>query len=191
MAWRTFIAIELPASVRERLQAPIDALAPIGDALRGGRPEGIHLTLHFLGAVEEGSIAELADRVGAALRGQQPLTVEVAGVGAFPSIPRAQVLYADIGGPQRERLIALQASIRPALEGAGLPIEARPFKPHLTLARARRPLRAEERRAVEAWSEKWKPVRFGQMDVGGVSLFRSELGGGPPRYTTLREFPLQ
>lgn len=189
MGWRTFIAIELDAPLSEALRLPIQGLAGIAP-VRPSTPAGIHLTLHFLGAIDPGRVDELAQRIGPPVGGRPPFRVEVRGVGAFPSVRRPQVFYASLEPSQTEPLIGLQAALRPALLAAGLPIEARPFRPHLTLGRARRPLQPDEARAVEAWQRRWGQSAFGTLAVTEVVLMRSELGGGPPRYSALHRFPL-
>ena len=190
MAWRTFIAIELDAPLIEALRAPIQGLDGIA-AVRPSAAAGIHLTLNFLGTVDPGRVDELAQWIGPLVAGRPRFEVEVRGVGAFPSVRRPQVLYADLARSRAEPLIGLQAALRPALLAAGLPIEARPFKPHLTLGRARRPLKPDEVRAVEAWLRRWEPSVFGTQAVTEAVLMRSELGGGPPRYSALHRFPLE
>ncbi|HYM51003.1 MAG TPA: RNA 2',3'-cyclic phosphodiesterase [Candidatus Limnocylindrales bacterium] len=188
--WRTFIAIALPSPLQQALRAPIAGLADV-DAARTSAVDRIHLTLHFLGNLSPDAVAELGDRIAPRLVEQPPFEVEVAGVGAFPSLRRPQTLYADLREPGLDRVIGLQASLRPALEEAGLAVDRRAYRPHLTLARLRRPPRAQERRRLEEWAATLRDARFGALQVDRVSLMRSELGGGPPRYTELRTFPLQ
>jgi 2'-5' RNA ligase len=84
----------------------------------------------------------------------------------------------------------LQGELGDALRRAGVPLEDR-FHAHLTLARVRRPLRAPERTALPDWSDRWAGAAFGEIPVDQVRLMRSQLGGGPARYTTLATFDLQ
>jgi 2'-5' RNA ligase len=116
--------------------------------------------------------------------------LDAQGVGAFPGVGRPRVVWAGIAGADLPRLIALQAELGAGLRSAGVNVEDR-FSAHLTLARARRPLRAAERAALRDWSTKWSSAAFGDLPVEQVRLMRSQLGGGPARYTTLATFDLQ
>ncbi len=113
------------------------------------------------------------------------------GVGAFPAITRPRVLWAGITGADLPRLKALQAELGGALRTAGVTVDGERFHPHLTLGRVRRPLRAPERAVLREWSTRWDAATFGEVPVDRVRLMRSQLGGGPPRYTTLTTFDLQ
>ena len=188
--WRAFIAAELTPELLGALRPALESLSEV-PALRGSAPHAIHLTLHFLGSLDPGLLDELAERAALVVAPFPPFDVLVRGVGAFPSTRRPQVLYAGVEQPEGEPLLVLQGAITPVIAGLGLPVESRPFKPHLTLARARRQLSRDEMARVEAWSRRWGADRFGPLVIREVALLRSELGGGPPRYTTLRRFPLQ
>jgi len=72
-----------------------------------------------------------------------------------------------------------------------VPVEDRRFRPHLTLARIARPLRAPERRRLQDWSAAWRDIDLGGLPVTEVYLMRSQLGGGPPRYSRLATFALK
>ncbi len=120
-----------------------------------------------------------------------PIRLVARGVGAFPSVSRAQVVWAGISGTELPRLVALQGDLSDRLRQAGVPVEDRRFRPHLTLARVQRPLRAPERRRLQEWSSAWGDIDLGELPVTEVRLMRSQLGGGPPRYSTLASFALK
>jgi 2'-5' RNA ligase len=101
------------------------------------------------------------------------------------------VLWAGIIGADLPRLNALHAKLGDALRTAGVTVEGERFHPHLTLGRVRRPLKAAERAELREWSVQWGAATFGEVPVDRVQLMRSQLGGGPPRYTTLAAFDLQ
>lgn len=127
-ARRLFIALDLPAAVEHRL-AGIVAAAPTG--VRPTPAGQVHLTLHFLGDVAESRI----DAVRGALNAVRspPLILDLAGVGRFPPRGRPTVLWAGVV-PHRA-LTDLHARLAEAIGAAGLPVERRPFVPHVTLAR--------------------------------------------------------
>ena len=187
--WRVFIAIEVPHAVREALRAPVAALQPLSASMRINPVERMHLTLHFLGQLPPTDVEQLQPALTRAAAGHQRFRLTAQGIGAFPGLGRPQVLWAGIEGDDLGRLVALQTELGSALRAAGLPIEDR-FHPHLTLARARRPPRDQERKLLRDWSAQWGALPFGEVPVEAVQLMRSQLGAGPPRYTTLATFPL-
>jgi RNA 2',3'-cyclic 3'-phosphodiesterase len=188
--WRVFLAIDVPQAVREGLRQPIAGLQPLNAALRVNPVERMHLTLHFLGHLPRPDVEGLVPALAEVAARHRRLRLAAQGVGAFPGISRPQVLWAGIAGDDRPRLSALQMELGAALSASKLPVDDR-FHPHLTLARARRPPRGEERTWLRAWAERWSSAAFGDLPVEAVHLMRSQLGAGPPRYSTLATFPLQ
>jgi 2'-5' RNA ligase len=188
--WRVFIAVTIPPEVRAELQRPVEALQPLGEATRINRVDRIHLTLHFLGHRPVAEVEQLSTRLGAATFARRRLAVAARGVGAFPSWKRPNVLWAGITGDELPQLVALQAELGAELARAGIPLEDR-FHPHLTLARVRARLVGQRRRLLDEWAAAWRDADLGEIPVDAVYLMRSELGAGPPRYSTLASFPLK
>ncbi len=178
--WRVFLAIEVPGAVREALT----------DVVRINAIERIHLTLHFLGHLPRADVEQLQPALAPVVGRHQRLRLTAEGVGAFPDIRRPRVLWAGIAGADLPKLIALQTEMGDALRTAGLTLEDR-FHPHLTLARVPRPLKAPVRELLRDWSNEWARAVFGDIPVEHVRLMRSQLGGGPARYTALTTFDLQ
>jgi len=188
--WRLFVAIELPDSIREALEAPLHSLDPLDSVVRRSQRSGIHLTLAFLGMVDSTRVPEIASRLRSATATASPFTVEVSGAGIFPSFSRPQVLRVGIGGDDRPRLLALTGRVAEELRQAGFEPEKRTFHPHLTLGRVRRPARPTEQQALRQWLAEWRDRVYGQLPVSAVSLMRSQLSKGPPTYTRLETFRL-
>jgi RNA 2',3'-cyclic 3'-phosphodiesterase len=188
--WRVFLAIELPDAVRAKLQGQLDDLLPLADYLRINPVERMHLTLHFLGHLPVTDAKRLPLLIEPVVERHRSFEVTVQGVGGFPNLARAQVLWAGIVGTEVPRLMALQSQLGTALRDAGLTAEER-FHPHLTLARVRRPLKGGQRKLLTDWQARWKEPVLGTVPVTEVCLMRSQLGSGPPRYTTLSTFELQ
>jgi 2'-5' RNA ligase len=188
--WRVFLAVEVPGPVRDALSGPLRALEPLREVVRINAIDRIHLTLHFLGQLSRRDVEALQVAVARAVVRHPPFGVVVEGVGAFPDIRRPRVLWAGVGGADLPKLIVLQADLGDALRAAGLTVEDR-FQPHLTLARVVRPPNAAERALLREWSTAWLGKGFGDVPVEHVNLMRSQLGGGPARYTTLATFDLQ
>lgn len=135
---RTFIAIPVPSEGIRVLEDAVQRLhSAIGRSVRWVRPEGIHLTLKFLGDIQ----AEMAERVVDALQpvaaGFSPFELSISGLGVFPNCRRPRVLWAGVHG-ELETLSALQLAVNDAIGELGLPKEEREFSPHLTLGRVRR-----------------------------------------------------
>jgi 2'-5' RNA ligase len=189
--WRVFLAIEIPGAVRDALTEPLEGLKPLRESIRVNPVERMHLTLHFLGHLPRPVVEQLAPPLGAVVVGHHRFGLVAQGVGAFPTIARPRVLWAGITGAELPRLTALQAELGNALRTAGVTLEGERFRPHLTLGRVRRPLKPPERPVLRDWSSRWGAARFGDVLVAQVRLMRSQLGGGPPRYTTLTTFDLQ
>ena len=134
---RTFVALELPGVVGQTLADTIERLKGAAGGVRWVRPEGIHLTLKFLGDVEETRIPEIVAAVQQASGGTAPFTLQTSEVGGFPRLERARVLWVGLEG-DLETLAGLQMEVEGALGTLGFPPERRRFFPHLTLGRARR-----------------------------------------------------
>lgn len=128
MPRRLFIAIDLPKPVGWRL-GQLVAEPPRG--VRTVRPAQLHLTLHFLGDVEDGSRSALHEAL--ARVHQEPFTITIRGTGVFPPRGRPTVLWAGVG--ESAPLMRLHAAVGAAIQSCGLDVEHRPYVPHVTLAR--------------------------------------------------------
>lgn len=187
--WRVFLAIDVPDAVREALSGPLNALQPLHEAIRINPVERLHLTLHFLGHLPRSDLEQLETALAPIVLRHRRFRLAAEGVGAFPDIRRPRVVWAGIGGELPE-LIALQTDLGGALRQAGATVEDR-FHAHLTLGRVRRPLKAQERAVLGDWSDRWAEAAFGDIPADRIRLMRSQLGGGPPKYTTVATFDLQ
>ena len=149
MTVRVFIASFPPREVQEALHRAALAL-PIMESVRYIRPENIHLTIKFLGDVQQESLARVGESLATVGERHGPFEVELSGFGAFPSERRGRVLWADAGRGS-DRLGEIAADVEDALEPLGFEREPRAYRPHVTLARARRrPFVLGETAAFEA-----------------------------------------
>src|SRR5512143_3510042 len=135
---RTFIAIEIPDSIKAAMADVQKELRKTGADVGWTRPEGVHLTLKFLGPVEAELIPKLAAAVETAIKDEAPLAVEVKGTGVFPSARAPRVVWLGLGGDINV-LAGIARKVDAACEGLGFKPDGRPFKPHLTLGRVRSP----------------------------------------------------
>lgn len=186
---RAFIALELPQSIVDkigRLQEKLKQEVPSG-LVRWVRPEGIHLTLCFLGDVPEGRIPDMAGAMRQACVSYGRLDVSIAGLGCFPDVRRPRVLWIGVN-EQTGDLARLQQDIERSLVPLGFAPETRGFHPHLTLGR----IEARNRERVQALGEYVARARvnIGHVQMASVSLMRSELLPGGAVYTQLAEAEL-
>jgi 2'-5' RNA ligase len=178
---RTFIAIEIPAEIKKGMAEAQGRLKVSGVEAGWTRPEGIHLTLKFLGDVGEQKIAEVINALSRAVNGMNRFRLEIAGAGAFPNPRNARVAWVGVAG-DIEKLSVLQSSVEEAMAGLGMEREDRKFTPHLTLGRIK------HIRSRDAWVnalDAIKDIRLSGFDVEAVSLMKSELQRSGAVYTEI------
>ena len=181
MSMRTFIAVEIPPEVRTALGRTLGTLKARIAGVRWSRPENIHVTLRFLGEVDDRSIPEVAAAARAAARRTAPFELKLGGPAGFGgSSPR--VLLLAIGG-QSEALVGLAAALEDELDERGFGREGRAFRPHLTLGRRGRS------DVPESWRDLAQPPPAA-WDVDELCVFSSELTPQGPIYTPLARCPL-
>ena len=181
---RLFIAITPPATALAEIDAAVAPLRAARPELTWSRPESWHVTLAFLGEVKEAVVPRLAERLERAAARYAQLELSAAGAGAFPTVPRARVLWTGIRG-DHETLGKMADSVAAGARKAGAPPpgERRRFRPHITLARSRQP--ADFRPLVSALTDYSGPVWMADR----IHLIRSYLGPRP-RYESLGDWPL-
>jgi 2'-5' RNA ligase len=177
---RLFVALEPPADVLAELEAAVAPMRPMWPELRWVSMDRWHVTLAFLGEVNEAKLDDLLARIGREASRHLSHDVRIGRGGAFPSARRARVLCAHVEGERQAMtgLSALAASVAAAARRAGAPPpdEARRYRPHLTLARCRQPTDLALTGSMSAFaSSAWTIA---------VRLVRSL--GPQPRYETPR-----
>ncbi len=184
---RLFVACELPPEVRDALGGLQDSLRRAGAGrLRWARPEGIHVTLKFLGGVDERRLGEVTAALANAIEPFE-LRVRPAALGGFGGA-RIRVVWVGLEGDV-DGLAALAARIDGALAPLGFPREQRPFAAHLTLARVPDQASTSERRDLSALVSRYEPPALPSMTFRQVSLMQSTLSPGGSVYTRLASFP--
>jgi 2'-5' RNA ligase len=149
---RLFIALELPESVTTALAAVQRRLQRGGShPVKWVAPESMHLTLQFLGSVDEAQVPDILSAVQQVQKQYQHTLprLKLATAGAFPNLRRPQTLWVGVAG-EVERLEQLQRSVVNGLAPLGFAPEQRPFRAHLTLGRVRRDAVPEQQRALGA-----------------------------------------
>ncbi len=139
---RLFIALNLPQPVRLALWTTVTPLRDLALPVQWVRPDGIHLTIKFLGEVPEQRQAELQAALERAARGAHELPLAVGGFGVFPDLKRPRVVWAGVA--PHPALELLQHRVEQEYAPLGFPTEGRPFRPHVTLGRAAREARPRD-----------------------------------------------
>ena len=180
---RVFVAIDLPEAVRVALhqqQATFRAVSPDG---RWTRPEGIHLTLKFLGEISDQQVTQAINALKE-LRPFETFSTEVKGFGFFPDTRRPRVFWAGVATPPN--LVMLTEQVAHAMEKLGFAREDRPFTPHLTLARFKVP---RPQPALQSHLERLGEPSLGSFKVSEFFLFESKLSPQGAEYRKVTRFP--
>ena len=189
---RAFIAIPLSAELLRKIGATQQTLARAVShgSVRWVGPEGIHLTLKFLGDTPRQKLPTIEAALATVAKNAPAFTYTVGGTGCFPDAHRPRVIWIGLKEPSG-RLVWLQQAVEEALDMAGFPPEGRPFTPHLTLGRVNR--RATRSDAAQVGEAVGGPVgrELGAVVADRVALIRSTLRPSGAEYATLAEFRLR
>jgi 2'-5' RNA ligase len=184
---RLFVALEIPAAVRDNLATLIDELrAADGPSskyrARWVRPENLHVTLKFIGQVDAGKLDAIR-AVLAEVRSPSGVALRFCGLGFFPNDRRPRVFWAGIEASAN--LAPLAAEIDARMGTLEIPRETRDFAPHLTLARLDPPGISEKLRAA---AQKSVAREFGTLRAGEFHLIESKTRPTGAEYTRLSSF---
>jgi 2'-5' RNA ligase len=187
---RLFTAIELNEDARRAIAAEQKRIAGVlgrdpESSLKWIRPERMHLTLVFLGEIEEAHAPAVIDAMGEAIDEAEPFPIVFAGLGLFPARGTPRVLWLGVSTGATEA-IELRRRVAERLLPTGVTIEERAFHPHLTLARWRETRHAVRARVAAAD----RGAEVARVDVGAVTLYQSRLSSSGPTYTMLARAPL-
>jgi 2'-5' RNA ligase len=179
---RLFVAVTPPPEVSDELSSATAVVRSAHPELRWTRPDQWHLTLAFLGEVDDPTRADLSVRLGRAAARHPPARLALHGAGRFGD----HVLWTRVEGDV-VALCGLAASVRAAARRARIVVEDRPYRPHLTLARGRE--HADLRPVVDALAG----FAGRTWTADELHLVRSHFGAGPERtslYETLTTWTL-
>jgi RNA 2',3'-cyclic 3'-phosphodiesterase len=175
---RLFVAVDLPDAVRRPIEEAVAPLRAV-EGLRWVRPDALHLTLAFLGWVEPALIDPIGQRLSAVASAAASFPTHLTTLGRFPDRGKARIVWVGVDDPE-ERLTALAGSVGDALRDI-TEVEDRPFRAHVTVARAKVPITLALPEA---------PVRAPGFAVDAIALFRSHLRREGARYESLARWRL-
>lgn len=185
---RLFTAVSPSAAAVRALAGTVDAATGLPGEPRWADRGLWHVTLVFLGEVDEAGLPRLRRELAGAAAGLAPFTVRLAGAGTFPDHGRPQILWVGLGG-EVDRLSGLARAVRRAARRGRVAVERRPFHPHLTVGRWR-PADRSGPGVVTALAAHAGP----EFAVDHFTLFRSHLptrpDGSQPRYEPMESWPL-
>jgi 2'-5' RNA ligase len=185
---RTFIAIELGESIRDRCLALQDSLARADDEVKWVGEGNLHLTLLFLGEVEDRELPALCKAVADCCAERDAFRLAVESVGCFPNARRPRVVWVGVGEGSAEVCALHDALEPPLLELGCYRREDRPYTPHITLGRVKGDRPDNTLAAALAKQARW---RGGVTDVREVRVLSSELRPEGPLYTVLSRAKLR
>jgi 2'-5' RNA ligase len=189
---RIFCAVDLPDDVRARAAAHISRLREAANAsplkISWERAEKLHLTLKFLGELESARIEALQRAATRAAASVEKFALTLAEAGAFPASGNPRVLWLGLRD-ETNQLAAFYQRLEEECARENFPREARPFHPHITIARLRIPLAAPARQLARLHrAAGFEPASF---HVNELIVMQSQLGAGGSRYTPLSRHELK
>jgi 2'-5' RNA ligase len=188
---RIFIAIPLPerlltrlSDVQYRLQGKVSHRS-----VRWVKPEGVHLTLKFLGDTPRDEIPTIEEALTVVARNAPSFTLTAEGLGCFPSPSRPRVLWVGVTEPTG-RLKVLYQAVEESMTALGYKPERHGFTPHLTLGRVRRGASRDDRELISAAVTGTQVGELTTFEADRLELIQSELKPSGAEYTTLKAFAL-
>jgi 2'-5' RNA ligase len=172
---RVFIAVSAPGN--DAIEGVVATLSGMGRAVKAVALNNLHLTLRFIGQVEEGQMEPIASAVHDAVADHRHAELPLIGLGAFPNRQRPQTIWIGIRG--QEPLATIVQDIELALIDVGIEPDERPFHAHLTVARVKTRPPAE----LFELLEQCQRAAFGTLDVLAVDVMLSTLTPQGPVYT--------
>lgn len=183
---RTFIAIEIPSEIKSALAALQTELRRAGADVSWTKPENIHLTLKFLGEVDERRIGEI-EKVCVSLAAEfQPFTLSLNDTGVFPNARQPRIIWAGLAG-EIEKAVEMQKRLDERIALIGFGREEKAFRPHLTIGRVKSNRKTRELIAL-ADAHRLPALSF---VISEIVLMKSELHPAGARYTPMARVSLQ
>ncbi|NUM35164.1 MAG: RNA 2',3'-cyclic phosphodiesterase [Candidatus Brocadiae bacterium] len=188
MKIRTFIAIPLDQEIKEKItQFQEELKKEIVKGIKWVEAESLHLTLKFLGDVEESQIDSISQAMNLLLDKHPVFSFKISGLGIFPPHGLPNVIWAGIT-TAKDTLRSLSHSLDQEMQKFGVPLEGKEFSPHITLGRAKKG--AEIQGDYQKILAEHSALPFGEQQVKSIILFKSDLQPKGPVYTPLYNLSL-
>ena len=184
MVIRCFIAIEIPGLLKRSIGDMIENLKKPGADVKWVPPQNIHITLKFLGSTDESLLETIKDSLSKKLSPYSPFYIKISGIGCFPDERRPRVVW--VGTHGSGVIGDVQRDIEAEMKKLGFSSEERKFSPHLTIGRVRSQKRIPE---MMKRLDEYRSIGFGDMEVKGITLMKSELKPAGAEYHPLAEIP--
>ncbi len=178
---RLFVALDIPDETRSTIRELISRLSPVARGAKWVRPEGIHITLKFIGWFDDDRVAELQECL-ARISHRPAIPIAFRNFGFFPNERRPRVFF--VGIEAGKELAALAAEIETQLAALKTPKEEREFTPHLTLARFKTNEGVPQMQKMLASM----PRDFGSMNAMEFHLYQSVLKSSGAIYSKLASY---
>jgi 2'-5' RNA ligase len=184
---RLFVALDIPGSIRAHMLEYMERARALAPEARWARPEGLHVTLKFIGEVNDAKVEPL--KTALATVKAASFEVKFENMGFFPGAKSPRVFWIGVeGGASLSQLAAI---VDDATHTLGIAREERAYNPHLTLARAGTgPGTQHQLRPLAVLSESEAPPQFGTMTAREFFLYQSQPQRGGSKYTKLQRFQL-
>ena len=180
---RAFVAIDLARDIRAELAKLQDILRSSGSDVKWVEPSHIHITLKFLGDINQVQIEKSRESLSIISKDFNPFYVSLSEVGAFPKLDYPKVIWAGVA-QGREELVSLNKRIEEIFEKSGFPKDDRPYEPHITIGRVRSGKNKDKlKKIIMEHNFSLEAV----MAVDKVILYQSTLTSSGPIYTVLSE----
>ncbi len=188
---RTFIALEMNENLQRHLEQVIHNGTQALPNIRWVNPQGIHLTLAFLGELDDVQLADATQATQTAAQQVKAFSYQLTRLGIFGAFHHPRVLWMGINETSGA-LNTLQRILHQQLEQRGFKLDKRPFSPHLTLARAKAPLSLPEQQHLQQLLEgKQADTTSTEIySVRHIDVMKSELSRAGANYTSLQSCPL-
>ena len=183
---RTFIAIEIPVTVKLRELLGSLRVDLREDRIRWVDPEILHITLSFLGDTSEEQVNHISEQLEKIVLRYSSMELHFKELGVFRNIRKPRVFW--IGLERNELLQNLQGEIEVMLRDYGINRENKPFSPHLTIARIKR---IENIDNLIYWLKKYRGKTIQKTKIGEVIYYESRLTSDGPIYNSIKKFPLK
>jgi 2'-5' RNA ligase len=187
---RTFIAIELPQGIKDSLARTQNQLKAAGADVKWVEPANIHLTLKFLGEIDEKKLEKINSILEEAAQDKNSFSARIFSLGAFPGINSPRVIWVGIDQGDKE-IREIAKALEDEIAKIGIPKEDRPFSSHITIGRTRSPKNREK--LVQELNQ--LANNFGRENlefaVEKIVLFKSTLTPKGPIYEALKDANLK